>query len=164
MFALISQTVSFIIVGSDRALANNKTLHYSVGCPSFLFHASSAGWNSQKWPMQFLQSLFRRGTIFQLNEDFLTCLFVSKAPPTFRRIFKLLYEVFLLYRRYRNETTQLKGPQTFISQTLLTFSAHCCYICTRTERRGNRQVARETERERVCECGSVAPKRTRRPS
>ena len=29
------------------------------------------------------------------------------------------------------------------------FAASCCYIYTRTERRGNRQVARETERESV---------------
>jgi len=32
---------------------------------------------------------------------------------------------------------------------LLIISAHCCYIYTRTERRGNRQTARETERECV---------------
>jgi len=29
------------------------------------------------------------------------------------------------------------------------FAASCCYIYTQTERRGNRQVARETERESV---------------
>ncbi len=37
------------------------------------------------------------------------------------------------------------------------------YIYTRTERRGNGQTARETERqrerERVCECGSIAERR-----
>jgi hypothetical protein len=48
----------------------------------------------------------------------------------------------------------LLGPQTFIVKTLIIQNAHSRYFYTQTERRGNRQAARETEREcvRECEC------------
>jgi hypothetical protein len=48
----------------------------------------------------------------------------------------------------------LLGPQTFIVKTLIIENAHSCYFYMQKQRRGNRQTARETERERVrvCEC------------
>ncbi len=47
----------------------------------------------------------------------------------------------------------LLGPQMFIVKTLISWNAHSRYFYTQTERRGNRQTARETEKEtvRVCE-------------
>jgi hypothetical protein len=46
----------------------------------------------------------------------------------------------------------LLGPQMFIVKTLLIQNAHSRYFYTQTERRGNRQTARETEKESVREC------------
>ncbi len=47
----------------------------------------------------------------------------------------------------------LLGLQMFIVKTLISWYAHSHYFYTQTERRGNRQTARETEKEsvRVCE-------------
>jgi hypothetical protein len=46
----------------------------------------------------------------------------------------------------------LLGPQTFIVKTLMIQNAHSRYFYTQMERRGNRQTARETEKERVRVC------------
>jgi hypothetical protein len=50
------------------------------------------------------------------------------------------------------------GPQTFIVRNLRIENAHSCYFYTLTERRGNRQRARETEKKSVREnerCGKM---------
>ncbi len=46
----------------------------------------------------------------------------------------------------------LLGPQMFIVKILIIQNAHSHYFYTQTERRGNRQTARETEKERVRVC------------
>ncbi len=43
----------------------------------------------------------------------------------------------------------LLGPQRFIVKTLIIQNAHSRYFYTQAERRGNRQAARETEKESV---------------
>jgi hypothetical protein len=46
----------------------------------------------------------------------------------------------------------LLGLQTFIVKILIMQNAQSCYFYTQTERRGNKQTARETEKERVRVC------------
>ncbi len=41
------------------------------------------------------------------------------------------------------------GPQTFIVEYLIIQKAHSCYFYMQTERRGNRQTERETEKDSV---------------
>ncbi len=78
---------------------------------------------------------------------FTFCIFINKLD-----LFKATNSFYHnIVSRFPNETTYF-SPQTFIVRFLIISNMKDRHIYTRTERRGNRLAAGETERERVCVC------------